>query len=199
MDQKTIVVGLTGGIGTGKSMVCKIFKAFNIPVLDSDALAKDLITNNKEISDQIIETFGDDSYLPDGTYNTRYISQRVFNNEDLLKKLNAIVHPAVISHSQAWVKEHSNSKYVVKEAALMIESGSYKLNNYNILVVSPLDLRVERIRSRDHSDPIDIQKKINSQLSDEERLKYIDYCIYNDEQHSLIEQVQKIHTTMLAL
>ncbi len=199
MDQESIVVGITGGIGAGKSVVCKIFQTLNIPVLDSDALAKELITHNPEIKNQLISIFGDQAYHQDGTYNSKYIAQLVFIDAELLKKLNAIVHPAVINHTKQWAQKHASSKYVIKEAALMIESGSYKHNKFNILVQSPIELRIKRIMERDQSSAAQIQQRIDAQMSDEEKLKYMDFRILNDEQHSLIDQVLEIHNTFMAL
>jgi dephospho-CoA kinase len=192
-----IVIGITGGIGAGKSMVCKIFASMGIPVNDADKLAKEIIVNDKELRADIIKHFGADSYLTDGSYNRAYISEIVFNDAEKLVLLNKLVHPKVIEYGNKWAQQHHSKAYVVKEAALMIESGSYKHNDFTIVVESPLALRIERICSRDKISEAMALKKINAQLSDEARREKSDLIIYNDEHQSLIQQVHRIHQHIL--
>jgi dephospho-CoA kinase len=192
-----IVIGITGGIGSGKSTVCKIFASLGIPVNDADASAKNIILNDEEVKNAIINEFGEQAYLLDGSYNRGYISTIVFSDKHKLEKLNAIVHPKVISNGKEWVEKHANSPYVIKEAALMFESGSYKLNTFNIVVESTLDLRIERICLRDKINREQAIQKIESQLSDEQRRSMADLIILNNEQDSLINQVYKIHQNII--
>lgn len=192
-----IIIGITGGIGAGKSTVCKIFSSIGIPINDADTLAKKIIVDDLELKNSIIQHFGSESYLPDGSYNRSYISNIVFKNQEKLSVLNSLVHPKVMEHSIAWAKKHTHLPYVIKEAALMFESGSYKNNDFNIVVESPLSHRIQRICKRDHIDEESAMKKINSQLSDEERRLLSDLVIYNDGQHSLIKQVMLIHQNIL--
>ena len=193
-----IQIGITGGIGAGKSTICKIFSSLGVPVLDADSLAKDLIIQDGQLKSDIIENFGSESYLEDGTYNRAYISKVVFNNAEALKKLNALVHPKVIENSIEWAKNHSDFKYIIKEAALMFESGSYKFNDYNIVVESPLNLRIDRICKRNAITEDEALRKIQSQLSDDERRSKADLIIINDEKKSLIEQIMNIHQNILS-
>ncbi len=192
-----IVIGITGGIGTGKSLVCKIFNSLGIPVNDADASAKNIIVQDPEVINSIINLLGNEAYHADGSYNRTYVSSIVFNDKLKLEQLNAIVHPKVIEYGNDWAKKHSQFPYLVREAALMFESGSYKNNQFNILVESPIELRLERICKRDKCSKEEAQKRINAQWSDEERRKFADLIIYNNEEKSLIQQVYQIHQNIL--
>lgn len=188
-----IRVGITGGIGTGKSTVCKIFASMGIPVLDADSIAKNIAELDLHVKQQIIEVFGNESYDEHEKYNRKFIASIVFNDAEKLKMLNNIIHPAVIEYSNNWAELHRDKKYVVKEAALMFESGSYKYNDINIVVNAPKELRIQRILSRDNSSIEDIIRRIESQMSDEERNSMADKIINNDEHNSLIAQVYSLH------
>jgi dephospho-CoA kinase len=188
-----IRVGITGGIGTGKSTVCKIFASMGIPVLDADSLAKNIAELDLHVKQQIIKVFGNESYDEHEKYNRKFIASIVFNDAEKLKMLNNIIHPAVIEYSNNWAELHRDKKYVVKEAALMFESGSYKYNDINIVVNAPKELRIQRILSRDNSSIEDIIRRIESQMSDEERNSMADKIINNDEHNSLIAQVYSLH------
>ncbi len=188
-----IRVGITGGIGTGKSTVCKIFASMGIPVLDADSLAKNIAEIDQHVKQQILEVFGAESYDEQDKYNRKYIASIVFNDAEKLKMLNNIIHPAVIDYTNNWAEQHLDKKYVVKEAALMFESGSYKYNDINIVVNAPKELRIQRILSRDNSSIEDIIRRIESQMSDEERNSMADKIIVNDEHNSLIAQVYSLH------
>jgi dephospho-CoA kinase len=192
-----IVLGITGGIGSGKSTICKIFASMGIPVNDADTLAKNIIVSDADLKKSIIEHFGEEAYLADGTYNRAYISEIVFNDKSKLEVLNKLVHPKVIEHGNIWASKYAHVPYVIKEAALMIESGSYKHNHYTLVVESPLDLRLKRICSRDKINEEQALRKISTQLSDEERRAKADLIIYNNEQDSLIQQVYRIHQNIL--
>jgi dephospho-CoA kinase len=192
-----IVIGITGGIGTGKSMVCSIFNTLGIPVYDADTNAKQIIVDDAEVKSAIIKLFGDDAYYPDGTYNKAYVASIVFNDKLKLERLNAIVHPKVIQRGNLWANANSHHPYLLREAALMFESGSYIYNQFNILVESPIELRIKRICSRDKCSKEEAIKRINAQWSDEERRKYSDLIIYNNEEKSLIQQVYQIHQNLL--
>jgi dephospho-CoA kinase len=192
-----IRVGITGGIGTGKSTVCKIFASMGVPVLDADSLAKNIAEIDLNVKQQILDTFGKESYDELGKYNRKYIANIVFNDSDRLKMLNNIIHPAVIDYSNKWADQHQDKKYVVKEAALMFESGSYKYNDINIVVNAPKEIRIQRLLLRDNSAIEDIIRRIESQMSDEERDSMADKIIMNDEQNSLIAQVYSLHQEFL--
>ncbi len=192
-----IQIGITGGIGSGKSTVCKIFSSIGIPVNDADSLAKEIIVSDSDLKESIIKNFGEESFFENGTYNRAHISKIVFNDAHKLSILNKLVHPKVIEYSKIWSEKHAHLPYVIKEAALMFESGSYKFNDFNIVVVSPLKHRLVRICNRDLVDEETAIKKINSQMSDLERNALADLIIYNDERQSLIHQVFSIHQKII--
>lgn len=192
-----IQLGITGGIGSGKSTICKVFASLGIPINDADSLAKKIIVEDDELKKAIISQFGTDAYLKDGEYNRSYISNIVFNNSEKLNTLNNLVHPKVIEYSKIWAEKHSHYPYIIKEAALMFESGSYKANDYNIVVEAPLDLRIQRICIRDNANAEDVLKRIQAQLSDVERREKADLIIYNDDKTSIIQQVYKIHQNII--
>ena len=185
-------IGITGGIGVGKSVVTKIFKVLGIPTYDADKEAKDIMIKNDAVRDALISAFGSEVYFEDGTLNREWLGKRVFSNSVELKKLNAIVHPAVIQDADDWANSQT-STYSVKEAALLFESGSYKKLDINILVVSPLELRIKRVMERDRVDREEVLRRISKQMPEEEKQKLADYLIYNDDEHSLIDQVIDLH------
>ena len=185
-------IGITGGIGVGKSVVTKIFKVLGIPTYDADREAKDIMVKNDAVRQSLMQTFGKEVYFEDGSLNREWLGKRVFSDADELKKLNAIVHPAVIKDGEDWAAAQT-SIYSVKEAALLFESGSYKALDYTILVVSPLELRIERVMQRDKVDREEVLRRINKQMPEEEKEKLSDCIVYNDDEHSLIEQVMELH------
>jgi dephospho-CoA kinase len=189
-------VGITGGIGSGKTTVCRIFELLNIPVFYADDEAKKLMVNNLELVDAIKIAFGEDAYYENGELNRKYISDIVFKDKDKLNMLNSLVHPAVFKAMEIWASKQK-SKYVLKEAALLFESGSYRDNDYNILVSSDLDLRIERIAKRDLMSKDQIKARINTQFSEEVKEKLADFLIDNNESQFLIPQVLKLHHRFL--
>jgi len=195
---KPLQVGITGGIGAGKSIICKIFGVLGIPIYDADSKAKLLMQNNKELQQQIIKLFGPDSYT-DGQLNRSYLAERVFNNSQNVKQLNQIVHPAVARDYGDWYSDQSQqTAYVVREAALMIESGSYRDLDSLITVEAPRSLRISRVQQRDpHRSKQQIEAIISKQLTDEQRLQYAHYVIQNDEMQLVVPQVLKLHQLFL--
>lgn len=185
-------IGITGGIGVGKSVVTKIFKVLGIPTYDADREAKDIMVKNDAVRQSLMQTFGKEVYFEDGSLNREWLGKRVFSDAEELKKLNAIVHPAVIKDGEDWAAAQT-SIYSVKEAALLFESGSYKTLDFTILVVSPLELRIERVMQRDKVDREEVLRRINKQMPEEEKEKLSDCIVYNDDEHSLIEQVMELH------
>lgn len=184
-------VGITGGIGSGKSIVTKIFSILGIPILDADQFAKDLMTNNEAVKSQLMDTFGACIYN-NNTLDRKRLSAMVFNNKALLEKLNNIVHPAVKKYGLAWM-EAQNAPYVVKEAALFFESGSNADMDYMIGIAAPEALRLQRAMARDGADEANIRSRMSNQMPEEEKMKLCDFIIHNDEEHSLIEQVLHLH------
>jgi dephospho-CoA kinase len=182
-------IGITGGIGTGKSTVAKIFAALKIPVYEADYRAKVLIENDTSIIEKIKGLLGEESYFENGKYNKSFVAQKVFDNPDLLKKLNGIVHPAVGKDFTDWANNQRNTPYIIKEAAVMGKnSGLDKI----IVVSSPLELRISRIQKRDKRSVEEIEIIIKNQKSEEQFLEISDFEIKNNEQDFIITQVLKI-------
>ena len=187
-----VEVGVTGGIGSGKSIVCRIFKSLGIPVYDADSQAKILMRENPEIIKAIKSAFGNNSYSEDDKINRDFLAESVFSSVESTNRINSIVHPVVAKDYSTWLSKQ-NASYVIKEAALLIESGSYELLDKLIVVTAPLSLRIERIKSRDpFRSEKEIMSIIDKQLSDSVREGKADFILKNNESELLIEQVLKL-------
>jgi dephospho-CoA kinase len=198
ISPKPKLVGITGGIGSGKSTVAKIFSILGIPVYFADDRAKWLMANNQELKKQIRETFGQESYLKDGSVNRTFLASEVFSDDIKVKKINALVHPVVKRDFETWVKQQK-SPYVLKEAALLFETGSYKDLDKTINVSAPLKIRITRIVLRDpYRSEQQIHDIIDKQLPDEEKNKLADFVIKNSDNKHLIPQVLKIHQELIS-
>lgn len=184
-------VGITGGIGSGKSTVSKLFTLLGIPVLDADYTAKTLMETDEQVRNQIISAFGEQSYQ-NGRLNRPFLAQSVFVNPDKLAQLNVIVHPAVIQYSKHWMQAQQNVPYIIKEAAIFFESGSYKEMDIMIGVFTPLEMRIERVMQRNNIAREEVLQRMANQMNEDEKMKRCDYVIYNDGSQSLIQQVEKI-------
>lgn len=189
---KTLKVGITGGIGVGKSFVANIFKSMNIPFYDADQWAKELMNSDESIRQGLIEAFGQSVYFDDGTLNRKWLSSRVFNDNAQLETLNGIVHPVVIQHAKDWAQRQKGC-YSLKEAALLFESGSYTSLDYTILVVAPLALRVQRVMQRDEVSQKQVEDRISKQWPEEQKRKLADFIIVNDGIEPLLPQINNIH------
>lgn len=182
-------VGITGGVGTGKSTVAKIFATLGIPVYEADSKAKLIIENNQGVISEIKNLLGENAYLSNGKYNNNYVKKLVFNNPKLLKSLNKIVHPAVGKDTEEWLENQKSAPYIIKEAAIMNKnSGLDKI----IVVSSPMELRTQRISERDGRNISEIENIIKNQKSEKEFEEMADYLIQNNERDFLIPQVLKI-------
>ena len=187
-------IGITGGIGSGKSLICQIFACLKVPVYDADGHAKALMTTDGILVSQIKKEFGHLSYHADGTLNRTYLGERVFNNEDKLESLNRLVHPRVAVDYEQWVDQQKEAPYVLKEAALLFESGSYRLLDKIIVVSAPEDLRQKRVLQRDaHRTVEQFRAIVEKQLPEEAKLNQADYIIVNDDTKLVIPQVLKLH------
>ncbi|MBL7924902.1 MAG: dephospho-CoA kinase [Bacteroidia bacterium] len=184
-------VGITGGIGSGKSIVCRIFKLLGIPVYDADTAAKELMNRHPEIRQKILETFGHDSYTAEGLLRRAYLSKIVFSNPQALEKLNHIVHPYVREDYLKWQEHQTESPYTLHEAAILFESGAHKDMDAIVLVDAPEELRIRRVIERDGRNRQDVKSIISRQWTTEKKQKLSDYIIQNDEQQMLIPQVLK--------
>jgi dephospho-CoA kinase len=190
-------IGLTGGIGSGKSTVARIFEVFGIPVYYADEAAKKLMTGNKELRSSIINAFGKGAYNNDNL-NTEYLAQQVFNNEEKLRLLNSLVHPATIKDATDWM-QIQNAPYTIKEAALIFESGSNKGLDYVIGIRSPEALRIQRVMDRDNISADEVKARMNKQMDEEKKLRLCDYVIINNEEQMLIPQVLTLHQKFLQM
>lgn len=188
-------VGITGGIGSGKSIVCKLFQLKGIPLFDADAAAKMLMETNQNIIDALKQTFGASVYK-EGRINRPFLAKIVFNNAEKLAQLNAIVHPAVIEYGKAW-HESQTSAYTIKEAALFFESGSDTEMDIMIGVDAPEWLRLQRAMKRDGVNAATIKSRMSMQMNNDEKMNRCDYVIQNNETESLILQVDYIHNLLI--
>lgn len=185
------IIGLTGGIGSGKTTVLNFFKEFNIPVYISDIEAKKLMHTSIEVMDKIKNLFGEKAYLH-SELNRAYIASIVFGNKEKLKLLNEIVHPAVHNDFKEFLKKQK-APYVIYESALLFENNSESQFDKIVLVVSPMQLRIDRIMKRDNSSIADIQVRISNQLSDEKKIDRADYIISNINRDDTKNEVAKLH------
>lgn len=187
-------VGVTGGIGSGKSVVCRIFACLGIPVYDADARAKELMTTDGILVEQIKKEFGTLSYRSDGSLDRTFLGQSVFGNPAQLKTLNALVHPRVAEDYRNWVAAHNDSPYLIREAALLFEAGVTVALGYVIVVSAPETTRIKRVLARDpHRTETDVRNIIGNQWPEEEKVKRADEIINNDDEHLVIPQVLRLH------
>ncbi len=189
-------IGITGGIGSGKTTVCKIFEALGIPVYYADDRAKALMVENEQVRTQVRKHIGGESYFNDGQLNRGYIAQVVFKDKEKLNVLNRIVHPAVLEDGLKWHNSQHGVPYTLKEAALMIESGNYKFLDKLIVVRAPEELRVKRVMKRDEVKAEAVYARMRNQMPEDQKLRYADYIIINDGNHSLIKQIWAIHQNL---
>jgi dephospho-CoA kinase len=191
-------IGITGGIGSGKTTVCKVFETLGIPVFYADTVAKQIMITDEILVKGVKDAFGEESYGIDGTLNNKHIAAIVFNDANKLAKLNELVHPAVFRAFDNWVKDIPASvPFILKEAALLFESGSYRMCDKNILVIAPEQVRLQRVMQRDGVTAEQVKARMDKQMSDEEKIKLADYTIYNNETDSLIIQVIRLNQLFL--
>jgi dephospho-CoA kinase len=190
-------IGLTGGIGSGKSIVAKIFRTLGVPVLDADALAKKIMLENEDVRAQIINSFGAESYNQAGL-NRSFIANIVFKDPFQLEVLNSIVHPATIEAGKKWASQQ-NTPYTIKEAALFFESGSAEGMDLIIGVFAPDALRIQRVMHRDQTSREEVLNRMKHQISQTIKMKLCDRVIINDEQSLLIPQIMALHNEFITL
>lgn len=191
-------VGITGNMGSGKSTVCRIFESIGIAIYDADSRAKWLMTHNAALKSEITALLGDEAYDADGQLNRAWVSQQVFHQPEKLTALNSLVHPAVARDAQQWHIQQQGP-YTLREAALLIESGSYKQLNQLIVVTAPENLRIQRVMLRDGLAEADVRARLNTQLPETKKMKLANFVIVNDGEHPLTKQVLTIHQALLQL
>ena len=185
-------IGITGGIGSGKSTIAKIFEVIGIPVYNADDAAKRLMYENTNLKAQIIHHFGKDAYT-NSTLNKKYIASIVFNNPEKLALLNSLVHPVTIQDAAEWIKKQT-SPYIIKEAALFFESGAHAYVDKIIGVYAPTPIRINRVMKRDNITREEVLARMNKQIDEEMKMRLCDYVIKNNEQDLVLPQVMKLHT-----
>lgn len=187
----TKVIGITGGIGSGKSTVCKVFKLLGVPVFEADIVAGKLINSNSEIRNELVQLFGNDIYSTDKKLNRKKLAELIFNSDVLLEKVNNIVHPAVRNEFLNWIKQQKPA-YVIHEAAILFESGFYKMMDFTILVSASEELRLERVMMRDNISREQVMARMAKQWTDAEKRKLATLELVNDNKNLLIPQIIEI-------
>lgn len=185
-------VGITGGIGSGKSTVCRVFNVLGIPVFHADAEAGRLQNEDPKICAKLKGIFGPEIYSAEGLLNRKKLASIVFNDRGLLEKLNSIIHPAVHLEFEKWSARNTDSPYLIYEAAILFETGSFRNFDCTILVVADEQERIERVSKRDHSKPEDVVQRMNNQLMDKEKIKMADFVIKNNDNQLIISQILKL-------
>jgi dephospho-CoA kinase len=190
-------IGVTGGIGSGKTSVCRVFNVLGIPVFSSDAVAREIMDSDDKIIEKVKSIVGKDVYTS-GVLDRVELARIIFNNANLLKEINKIVHPVVFEHFNIWVKTVS-APYSIMEAAILIESGASKLVDRIITVVAPVEERIERVVRRNKLTREEVLDRIKNQIGDKEKIRLSDYVIYNSEHEMIIPCILNIHEEILSL
>ncbi|MEB3039610.1 dephospho-CoA kinase [Capnocytophaga gingivalis] len=191
-------VGLTGGIGSGKTTIANLFALhFSIPIYIADTKAKELVANNKQLQQEIVALLGEEAFV-EGRYNTSFVAQEVFSNKEKLDKLNAIIHPYVQQDFLQW-KQSQQAPYVIKEAAILFESGSYRDCDFIIMVTAPLEERIKRVMLRDKIDRETVEKRIKNQWNDEKKIELSTFVIENREIDKNLDKIGIIHSKIVKM
>ncbi|MEO5570292.1 MAG: dephospho-CoA kinase [Bacteroidia bacterium] len=190
-------IGITGGIGSGKSIVCKIFSQLLIPVYVADEAAKKLMITDPELISNLEKEFGEKIYYSKNELNKKKLADIVFNNPEALKKVNSLVHPAVRKDFDKWAEEHYSAPYVIEEAAILFESGAYNNMDYVITVIAPEEVRLKRVMLRDNVSEGYVKDIAKNQMSEEEKKQLADFVVVNDTEQFLIPQVLDLHNRFL--
>jgi dephospho-CoA kinase len=191
------VIGITGGIGSGKSIVCLVFRKLGIPVYSADSAVHDLYDKHPELTEKIINEFSPDVTDKSGKINRKKLAEVVFTNEANLEKLNSLVHPVVMDDFRKWSEAQKGFPYLLKEAAILFESGSDEGCDKVITISAPAELRISRVRERDHKTKAEIELIMSRQMGEEERNAKADFIIFNDENQLIIPQILKIHSQLI--
>jgi dephospho-CoA kinase len=189
-------VGLTGGIGSGKSLIRRIFSELGIPVYDADTAAKRIMIEDERVRKSLISAFGIEIIQTDGSINNKLLAEIIFKNKTNLEKINSIVHPAVHRDFENWIQKQE-APYVLEEAAILFESNAHQNMDKVITVCASEDVRIERVIKRDTVSREKVIERMKTQMPDEEKVKLSDFIIYNDNDHILLPQVIDIHTQLI--
>ena len=189
-------IGLTGGIGSGKTTVAKVLEVLGIPVYYADEAAKDLMYKNELLKQQLIFHFGKDTYFEDGQLNRKHLSSIVFADKEKLELLNSLVHPVTVADAKDWFRKQT-APYVIKEAALLFESGTAEGLDYVIGVTAPATLRIKRVMDRDNVTADEVKRRMINQLDEGIKMKLCDFVLQNNEQQLLLPQVVQLHEELI--
>jgi len=192
-----MIIGLTGGIGSGKTTVGKIFNQLGVPVYEADAASKEIIDTDQRLQQSLKDLLGNEVVQDNGLINRSFMSQKIFNDQDLLQKVNALIHPAVGRDFEQWVKKQ-RAAYVIKEAAILFESGTYKQCNLIVVVTAPKKLRIQRVMERNQMKREEVLARMDRQWPEEKKAEMADYVIDNGGNRSLIKQVIHIHEDIIS-
>lgn len=190
------IIGLTGGIGSGKTTVAKMFSELGVPIYIADIEAKKLTNSSKAIRRKLIKLLGEESYSEEGL-NRAFVAEKIFNDKGLLNSVNEIIHPKVAAHFKKWVLKQ-NFPYVIKEAAILFENGSYKECDTVILVTAPKPIRIKRILERDKTTEADIQQRTDNQWNDEDKIQLADIVVNNIDLETTKKRIAEIHKALLS-
>ena len=188
-------VAITGGIGSGKSLVCQVFKTLGIPIFDADAVSNQLVEHDAALKTAIIELFGKEAYK-NNIYNRKYIASIVFSQAEMLQALNALIHPKAIEAAKQWF-EKQQSPYAIKEAAILFESNAEKDIDIIIGVTAPEQIRVKRVMQRTGYSKDEVIKRIQQQMPDEEKMAKCNYVIQNNDADAILPQILQIHQQLI--
>lgn len=189
-------IGITGGIGSGKSIICKVFELLGVPVFYADDEAKKLYHHN-EVKANLVDKYGKEIYTTEGKLNREKLAQIIFSKPEELKYINSLIHPLVAVVYNQWCEKYKHLPYTLKEAAILFESGAYKEIDRVITVSAPKEIRIKRIMKRDNLTRAQIEERMNNQWTEEERLAKADFVIYNDEEHLVLAQIIDLHQKLI--
>ncbi|MCP4124515.1 MAG: dephospho-CoA kinase [Bacteroidetes bacterium] len=192
-----IRAGITGGIGSGKTTVCRFFEFLRTPIYYADTRAKELMNTDPELGESIRKAFGHEAYTKHGLLNRAFLANEVFKDDHQLKVLNSLVHPAVWKDVANWLQIHHEAPYTLYEAAILFETGSYKMFDKVITVFAPEEMRIKRVMERDGVGKKEVLARMDKQMADENKIKLADYVIYNDMEHSLVSQILTVHKELI--
>lgn len=189
-------IGITGGIGSGKTTVARVFEQLGIPVYHADYWAKEIMNTEPLVIERLKELFGKDIYDNAGKANRKRIAELVFADKNKLNELNSIIHPAVWLHGENWLKQHAGKPYILKEAAILFESGGNKDMDKVIMVSAPIEIRLERVMKRDNATREEVTARMANQWPDEQKIALSDFVIVNDDRQLVIPQVLEVHRVL---
>jgi len=189
-------IGITGGIGSGKSTVCNLFKCLEVPIFNADEAGHRLLAEDSYVIEQVQHIFGKE-VITEGKPDRKKIAEIVFTNPEKLTQLNAIIHPAVWKNFNEWATKQT-SIYIIDEAAILYETGIYKQLDSTVLVIAPEQLRIQRVMQRDSMDEASVKNRMKNQWSDEDKRKIANFVITNDDINPLLPQVMEIHNAIIS-